>query len=206
MDRNKAAELVDYMEQLWSKWNPTDAQRTIWVKALLSHDEPEHAREALKTAYAESRYLVPRVGDYRNALSVLAGSSAPDGVYETRASGAPKVCPLFIMELGVDPLRKRWRYLVPNQKTEYYMENGVQRARPLLYSESKPRYYTWVYKFGLPDENTILQDARRMLSWTERLRPHGGGWIIVDARQPPVNASDHLLDVCWLIREKIEAA
>jgi len=201
MDRNQAAELVDYMEKLWSRWNPTDAQRGIWVETLLPHDEG-HAREALKLAYSESRYLAPRVGDYRDALLDMAGRSAPDGVYGSGAVESPKICPLFIMELEVDPLRKRRRYIVPNQKQEHYMENGIRRARPLRYSESKPRYYTWSYKYGLPEEDVMLEDARKMLTWTERLRPNGGGWIICDARQPSVNASDHLVNVCWLILQK----
>ncbi|MBC8275940.1 MAG: hypothetical protein H8E40_13360 [Chloroflexi bacterium] len=168
MKKTEAAELVDYMEKLWTRWNPTDEQRQIWVDVFLPHDGADHAKEALVIAYRESRYLSPRVGDYSVAMATLTGVT-DQGVYGGANAHPPRSCPLFIIEQG---------------------------------AKGRPRFYTWGYRHGLPDnESAMLADARRMLSWTRRLYPKGE-WIITDARQPSVGATDHEVNVCWRLRDK----
>jgi len=179
MTCDEAYAMIDRMQELWTKWDPTVAQRKIWTDVLMSASE-DQAWPALESAYADhGRWREPRASDYRNALNVLSGSRMNRGVYGAgpdEADTGPMMCPYFVMEQTMDP----------------------QRAA----RGAEPYTSTWAYprrdpntEDGLPPDSAMHQDAVWKLKEMERMYPKGN-WVIYDARCKYEGASEHFEFFC----------
>ena len=195
----EARSLVNRMMKLWVDWEPTTELTRLWVDVLAPY-ERDVAWKALQLAYGHAHWKVPKPSNFQKEINALV-PVRDEGVHAKEAL-LVTMSPLFILEVELKGRRKT-RKTIPPQKPEYETDDkGCRRRKPMRYTFCELRYFTWAFPGALPAEEIMLQRARGFLTLTEYI--YGEGWIIADARQPAVGASEYVLQLSWRLAPKMK--